>query len=48
MLEGIYKKIPLDTDILLSHGPPYNIGDLCYDQDRPGSKSLARRIEELP
>ena len=47
-----WKAIPDDTDVLLTHGPPYGICDLV---DRPlpsegehvGSPSLLRRVNEL-
>ena len=28
------------VDILVSHMPPYGVGDLCYDGDRAGSHAL--------
>jgi hypothetical protein len=32
----IYKQIPEDIDILLTHGPPYQILDLCKDGTQAG------------
>lgn len=37
--------IPEDTDILLTHGPPYDILDLCQD-GHVGCEILAKKIEE--
>lgn len=47
-----YKKIPDDTDIILSHGPPYGINDKVArtpaDGDRHvGSKELKNRVERI-
>ncbi len=44
-----YAAIPDDTDILISHGPPYGFGDLAYDVVRKhvGSKALLDRIEQI-
>lgn len=46
-LSKIYSKIPEDTDIIISHGPPYKILDFTYDQCNAGSKSLKERIPKL-
>lgn len=43
-----WKMIPDDTDILITHGPPYGIGDLStYGNMNAGSPSLLARIGEL-
>jgi len=39
--------IPDDTDILVTHGPPYGILDLCPDGFVAGCKDLLQRISEL-
>lgn len=39
--------IPDDTDILITHSPPYGILDKCSNADRVGSISLWRRIEKI-
>lgn len=52
--DEIYKfweLIPEDTDILITHGPPYKIGDLVnnrYHTDKNvGCKALAKRVLEV-
>jgi len=42
----IANKIP-KVDILLTHGPPYNILDETGARDRPGCKALASRLPQL-
>lgn len=49
-----WTKIPINTDIMVLHSPPYGYGDLAdsYPQVRPvkehvGSKSLLARIDEI-
>lgn len=39
--------IPVDVDVLVTHGPPYGIGDLCYDGRRVGCEDLLTRVREL-
>lgn len=39
-LGGRYKKIPKDTDILVTHGPPKGILDEARNLDRCGSETL--------
>lgn len=46
-LRAVWSKIPDDTDILITHGPPYDILDRCYDGRRVGCSDLKQRIEEL-
>jgi len=51
-LNDVVKKIPDDTDILITHGPPHNILDHtdCFHPQYPqdtGCKFLRQRIEEL-
>jgi len=46
-LEEFYRKIPLDTDILVTHNPPYDILDGTSDGINAGSPSLRRRINEI-
>ncbi len=45
-LDKIWKKIPLDTDILITHGPAYGILDTVEGKtEHLGSTSLAKYIE---
>jgi len=46
-LAEIWKKIPDDTDILLTHGPPYGVLDETFDHIRTGSASLLDKIFKL-
>lgn len=49
-LEKIFEKIPIDTDILLCHGPPKGILDQVIRPDlveNVGSLAIAKRIESL-
>ncbi len=41
-----FAMIPMDTDILISHGPPFGICDVVKSE-YSGSKSLASRIGQL-
>jgi len=48
-LKDIYANIPLDIDILLSHGPPFGyLDEAVRTKDRVGSKSLLKAIDERP
>ena len=47
-LEYLYEKIPNDTEILVTHTPPYNKLDLTFGGVWAGSTSLEKRIKELP
>lgn len=46
-LEENYRKIPLDTDILVTHNPPYGILDCTRDDLPVGSPALRRIVEEI-
>jgi Icc-related predicted phosphoesterase len=46
--EAIWAKIPQDTEILITHCPPYGIGDLTLQGDNAGCPELRKRIEQLP
>jgi Icc-related predicted phosphoesterase len=39
--------IPVDTDLLITHGPPSGILDCTYDGRRVGCPELCRRLGEL-
>lgn len=47
-LDDLYKKIPSDTNILITHTPAFSILDKGVNGYSLGSASLANRIEELP
>lgn len=42
-----WAKIPDDTRVLITHGPPFGILDAAEDQDKCGCPLLAKRITEL-
>jgi Icc-related predicted phosphoesterase len=46
-LREIWAQIPEDTDILISHGPPYGYGDKLENGERVGDKELLARIYEI-
>jgi Icc-related predicted phosphoesterase len=46
-LEEIYKKIPDDVDILMTHTPAFGILDMTKDGILTGSMSLLNRVKEL-
>lgn len=39
--------IPIDTDILITHGPPYLKGDRCSHGEHVGCEDLLRKVEEI-
>jgi len=46
-LEKIYRDIPDDVDIIVSHAPPYGICDKAIDGRLCGSRSLLKRMKTL-
>jgi Icc-related predicted phosphoesterase len=42
-----WEKIPLDTDILISHGPPQEIGDMNLKGESCGCSSLRLYVEKI-
>jgi len=42
-----FEQIPMDTDILITHSPPYGFGDYC-DAGRIGSEALTQAIQKRP
>lgn len=47
-LETVWSKIPENTDILLTHGPPYQILDYTYNSPHPvGCEKLQSRVFEV-
>ena len=47
LMEKIYEMIPDDVDVLISHGPPYNMCDLAKDGECCGSRALADKMKGL-
>ena len=47
-LEYLYKKIPNNTEVLITHTPPFKKLDLTFLEVNAGSTSLINRIENLP
>lgn len=46
-LKQRWEMIPDDTDILMVHGPAYQVLDRVWDGRNEGSKTLIKRIDEL-
>jgi Icc-related predicted phosphoesterase len=47
-LEDMWQSIPDDTEVVLVHGPPYGYCDLTARGVHGGSRTLLRRLLELP
>jgi Icc-related predicted phosphoesterase len=47
-LRKVWSKIPNDTQVLMTHGPPHGILDLTSRGTAAGCEALRERIEELP
>jgi Icc-related predicted phosphoesterase len=47
-LARLYEEIPEDTQVLITHGPPYSILDTTQEGDFAGSVALYDRIKQLP
>jgi hypothetical protein len=43
----VWDKIPADTDVLITHGPPYGILDLTYDDEKVGCEELMKVILKI-
>jgi Icc-related predicted phosphoesterase len=43
----IWQKIPTDTDVLVTHGPPFGILDRCQDGRIVGCEDLKARVLEI-
>jgi len=46
VIDQFWNDIPFDTDILITHGPVYNILDECFGKN-VGCEELERRVNEL-
>ena len=44
--EQLWKQIPTDTDVVIVHGPPYDILDKCSDGFKAGCKILRKELLE--
>ena len=46
-LKMVWNNIPHDTDILITHGPPYGIRDYSYSHKPLGCELLLPRVQEI-
>ncbi len=51
-MKDYWDKIPTDTDILITHSPPYGIGDITGQEERNrdphlGCKDLRQKLEQI-
>lgn len=46
-LEAVFNKIPSETDILITHSPPYGILDKNFTHQHCGSQALLAKIEQI-
>lgn len=46
-MKEVWDKIPKDTDILITHGPPKGILDRTYTGKEAGCEMLAQKIKEI-
>lgn len=46
-LQAVWDLIPPDTDVLITHGPPFEILDECYDGRRVGCAALAGTVRRI-
>lgn len=48
VLADVWDLIPNDTDVLITHGPPYGyLDDVAFRGDRVGCVDLAKRVDQL-
>lgn len=47
-LREVWNRIPEDTQVLITHGPPHDILDLTSRGVAAGCEALRERVEELP
>lgn len=46
-IEKIWDKIPSNTDILITHGPPHGVRDLTFFQNNAGCPLLLEKVREI-
>lgn len=46
-LKRVWDKIPLDTDVLITHGPPWGYRDQTLGGEDVGCASLRRKVEQI-
>lgn len=46
-IKKIWDQIPDDTEILVSHGPPYGVLDKTPDGEHVGCKDLLKRVKDM-
>lgn len=44
---GMWAKVPVDTDVLITHAPPKKIGDLTADEINVGCLELYKRVNKI-
>lgn len=47
-LKAMWNKIPDDTNVLITHGPPRGILDIAISEPHAGCDDLLKRVQELP
>jgi len=47
-LARLWSQIPVDTEVLITHGPPFGILDMTGSGERCGCEDLRRRVDSLP
>ena len=45
-IQSLWSKIPDDTDVLITHGPPYGYGDMLDIGDHVGCKDLLKVVQD--
>ena len=45
-LDDAYELIPSNVDVLITHGPPFGLGDLTPSKENVGSKKLLQKIKD--
>jgi len=47
-LARLWSQIPVETEVLITHGPPFGILDMTVSGERVGCEDLRKRIDNLP